>query len=484
MKKQVFNPYLPLWEYVPDGEPYVFGDRLYVYGSHDRCGGDNYCLNDYVCWSAPVYDLSDWRYDGVIYRSTQDPANPNREMQLFAPDVACGPDGRYYLYYSLSFRNIASVAVCDTPSGQYEYYGDIVYPDGTPLGQQPGERVFDPGVLVEDGQVYLYTGFSPSRALSDFIQQLGRRPIGSKGSTVTELEPDMKTVKNAPKALLPGWENSEDTGFEGHEFFEASSIRKFGELYYLVYSSVQSHELCYATSAFPDRGFRYRGILHSNGDIGLAGASEAQSFWGNNHGSLVQLGEAFYIFGHRQTNAHEFSRQGVAERLVRDGDGFLQAEMTSCGLNGGPLIGRGAYSAGVACTLRSAEGACKTTEAKREIHPYITQEEPDYEPESGRELPVQFICNLCNGSAAGFKYFALENLRQISVEVRGSEGEVICSFSERGKPDAAFTVSIPVSPAEEWQTVFAQAAVPNSEYALTFLRRGEGSMDFKGFTLA
>ena len=36
MKKQVFNPYLPLYEYIPDGEPHVFDGRLYIYGSHDR----------------------------------------------------------------------------------------------------------------------------------------------------------------------------------------------------------------------------------------------------------------------------------------------------------------------------------------------------------------------------------------------------------------------------------------------------------------
>ena len=36
------NPYLPLWEHIPDGEPYVFEDpdqpglyRVYIYGSHD-----------------------------------------------------------------------------------------------------------------------------------------------------------------------------------------------------------------------------------------------------------------------------------------------------------------------------------------------------------------------------------------------------------------------------------------------------------------
>ena len=32
-KKQVFNPFLPLNEYIPDGEPHVFGDRVYLYGS-------------------------------------------------------------------------------------------------------------------------------------------------------------------------------------------------------------------------------------------------------------------------------------------------------------------------------------------------------------------------------------------------------------------------------------------------------------------
>lgn len=68
MKRQGFNPYLPSWEYIPDGEPYVFGKRVYVYGSHDRFNSHAYCMNDYVCWSAPVDDLTDWKYEGVIYK--------------------------------------------------------------------------------------------------------------------------------------------------------------------------------------------------------------------------------------------------------------------------------------------------------------------------------------------------------------------------------------------------------------------------------
>lgn len=61
MKKLGLNPYLPYWENVPDGEPHVFGDRVYVYGSHDKQNGDTYCELDYVCWSAPIDNLGDWK---------------------------------------------------------------------------------------------------------------------------------------------------------------------------------------------------------------------------------------------------------------------------------------------------------------------------------------------------------------------------------------------------------------------------------------
>ena len=97
MKKQAFNPYLPSWEYIPDGEPYVFNGRVYVYGSHDFYNGYVFCMGDYVCWSAPVDDLGNWRYEGVIYKKTQDPENPDGTMCLYAPDVTVGPDGRYII---------------------------------------------------------------------------------------------------------------------------------------------------------------------------------------------------------------------------------------------------------------------------------------------------------------------------------------------------------------------------------------------------
>ncbi len=109
------NPYLPEYEYVPDGEPHVFGDRVYIFGSHDRFNSKKFCMNDYVAYSAKITDLSNWRYEGVIYPRNQDPRVIGEDRQLWAPDVVCGKDGRYYLYYCLDGdgQNIG-VAVCDT----------------------------------------------------------------------------------------------------------------------------------------------------------------------------------------------------------------------------------------------------------------------------------------------------------------------------------------------------------------------------------
>ena len=153
-KTQIFNPYLPSWEYIPDGEPHVFGDRVYIYGSHDRFNGYHYCLNDYVCYSAPVDDLSDWKYEGIIYTRKDDPENTDGDMCLFAPDVVKGNDGKFYLYYVLDKISVTSVAVCDTPAGEYKFYGYVHYSNGTRLGEgHNDEPQFDPAVLNDNGTI-------------------------------------------------------------------------------------------------------------------------------------------------------------------------------------------------------------------------------------------------------------------------------------------------------------------------------------------
>ena len=54
MKKQIYNPYLPLDEYVPDAEPHVFDGRVYVYGSHDREDGETFCMLEIAFFADPA----------------------------------------------------------------------------------------------------------------------------------------------------------------------------------------------------------------------------------------------------------------------------------------------------------------------------------------------------------------------------------------------------------------------------------------------
>ena len=83
-----WNPLLPPWEHIPDPEPQVFWSRAdgewrcYLYGSHDDTGR-GYCGFNYLLYSAPVYDLSDWRCEGVYLNGTDE----NGEVRLTSGEL-------------------------------------------------------------------------------------------------------------------------------------------------------------------------------------------------------------------------------------------------------------------------------------------------------------------------------------------------------------------------------------------------------------
>ena len=470
MKKQGFNPYLPSWEYIPDAEPYVFNGRVYIYGSHDRFNGYVYCMNDYVCWSAPADDLTDWRYEGVIYKKTDDPLNPDASMCLYAPDVTVGPDGRYYLYYVLDHVSVVSVAVCDTPAGKYEFYGYVHYPDGTRLGEREGDQPqFDPGLLTEGDKTYLYTGFCPKGDKS------------RKGAMVTVLGPDMLTILESPVFIAPSEPYSKGSGYEGHEFFEAPSIRKRGGTYYFVYSSVVFHELCYATSKDPTKGFVYGGVIVSNSDLHIDTYKPAEKpmFYGaNNHGSIVEINGQWYIFYHRHTNGTNFSRQACMEPITFLEDGsILQAEMTSCGSNGGPLAGFGEYPAYIACNLFCKEESLYTDWTASWMNnqfPKITQEGRDGDEEIG------YIANMKQSATAGFKYFDCKGIRKVKIKVRGyASGDFEVKTSWNGPALG----KIPIRFSNIWTEYSADITIPDGIQSLYFTYTGSGSAHLASFTL-
>lgn len=456
MKKQAFNPYLPSWEYIPDSEPYVFNDRVYIYGSHDYYNGYVFCMGDYVCWSAPVNDLGNWRYEGVIYPKTEDPFNPEGKMCLYAPDVTQGPDGRYYLYYVLDKVNVVSVAVSDTPAGRYRFYGYVHYPDGTLLGQKEGdEPQFDPAVLLEDGKVYLYTGFC------------GRGDKSRHGAMASVLDGDMLTVLEAPKIVVPGSEYSAGTEYEGHAFFEAPSIRKINGAYYLVYSSQVMHELCYAVSKSPTQGFRYGGVIVSNCDLGIGSYKPADmpaAYGSNNHGGLVEIAGKWYVFYHRHTNGTWYSRQGCAEPVEILPDGRIpQVEITSCGLNGGPLEGHGKYPAYLACHMFTEE-PCAIVRPGR--FPKVMQDGRDGDEEIG------YVGNISDSATIGFKAFAMHGVRRVGIATRGYANGV---FELRLTWDGEVLAKIPVHNSNVWEPAQADVEIPDGVHSLYLTFRGFGN---------
>ncbi|MCQ2519797.1 MAG: family 43 glycosylhydrolase [Lachnospiraceae bacterium] len=470
MKKQAFNPYLPSWEYVPDGEPYVFGDRIYVYGSHDKFGGDVFCMGDYVGWSAPVSNPGNWRYEGVIYGVMDDPLNPEGDGMLYAPDVTIGPDGRYYLYYVLSNCGNVSVAVCDTPAGRYQFYGHVHYQDGTLLGSREGdEPQFDPGVLTEGDKTYLYTGFC------------GPTDKSRHGAMCTVLDKDMLTIIEDPVIVVPGCEYSEGSGFEGHAYFEAASIRKMNGKYIFVYSSQVMHELAYAVSDEPTKGFKYGGVVISNGDLGIDSykpSNLASSYCANNHGSIIEIDGQWYVFYHRHTNGTWYSRQVCAEKLEISGTcDIKQAIVTSCGLNDGPLKGEGFYPAHIACNMFYPDSKDSYVENNMCKLPNINAVKVTQDGADG-DVCDAHIANFGDGACVGFKFFDIRGVKKIRTWFHGYGAGTIEVRTEWDKEPVGKT---DFHSDNIWKQVDIDVNIPDGVHAIYFTYHGGGQKLFKGF---
>ena len=485
---QVYNPYLPINVCIADGEPHVFGDRIYIFGSHDRAGGETFCELDYEVWSAPVNDLSAWKSHGIVYSAKQDPHYSERKQYLFAPDVCKGNDGRYYLYYSLGgwrgqhgYEGPISVAVCDSPAGKYEYLGDVKNADGTPFNKL---ITFDPGVINDNGTIRLYFGTSyffdekkhfPNKTLYRLIEskifdrtpeQLKAVSDGATGAFTVRLSDDMLTVLGEPKRILPI--RTKGTSFEGHAFFEAASIRKFNGKYYFIYSSRNNHELCYALSGFPDKGFSYGGTIVSNGDIGINGRQPGKrvALTGNNHGSIEQIGDKYYIFYHRMTDKSTYSRQACAEEIQLNKDGTIcQVEMTSCGLNGKPLEAIGEYPAAIACNLTNGKMPHLINGKSKKDIPYITIKDN-----------VSVITDISNGTMICYKYFNFNAETEIYAVLKGDFRGIINLMVGN------LTISREISLSKESKKItFSTDFRGVSSLKMSFRGKGKGEMYSIGF---
>ncbi len=521
--KQVFNPFLPLGVCIPDGEPHVFGGRVYLYGSHDKEGGWTFCMLDYEVWSAPVDDLTDWRCEGISYKASQDPAYPNRQY-MYAPDVVRGNDGRYYLYYSMSgdygvggYTEPISVAVSDSPAGPFSYLGHVQNPDGSLMMRYV---CFDPAVMNDDGVIRLYYGTQygfeedpkmiQNRSYAKIeAEMFGRTeeeilsyPDSIMGPVMAVLCDDMLTVKEEARHIIPY--KVKGTAFEEHPFFEASSMRKVGDTYYFIYSSWLNHELCYATSAYPDREFTFRGTIVSNADIGLDGreACDMLNMTGTTHGSIEQINGQWYVFYHRLTHKSDYSRQACAEKITILPDGRIpQVEMTSCGLNQGPLVAEGRYPAGIACNVTNGRMPHGCNSVHRDAFPNVTN--------AGEE---RFVGEISEGTLLGYKYFDMQSVKRIGVLARMETEENLVRYEGPIRQDErslefqfeGHTIRRPGEPSDvpilevrlaetgdaigvitldenalDWTEFYTEVQIPNGVHPLYFVYHGKQAIQVK-----
>jgi len=392
------NPYMPLWEHVPDGEPRVFehnGEkRVYVFGSHD-IERDKYCGRNYVAWSAPVDDMTNWTCHGVCYETHYDSI-------LYAPDVVKKGD-TYYMYAAERCGSLIVVASSKDPWGPYEN------PVETKLG-------FDPGVLVDDdGKVYAFWGGCAAPCY------------------IAELEDDMATIKEETLVSNPmghancPWDPKDD----GHidlidAFFEASSPRKVLGKYVYIYSARYEKPipelgifedcngfLSYKFSDSPFGPYRDGGNISFNGGEILRdseGVGTMTYRWGNNHGSIMEVNGKWYVFYHRHTGTTEYSRQAMLDpvdvALGTDGRLFIgdikflagepvsakPVEMTSQGAHINGLDARKWISAGYACHIF---GSKKNANIR-----------PVYDERDDVSAPIDLITD---GTTVGFRYLQFGN---------------------------------------------------------------------------
>ena len=418
----VGNPYLPLWEHIPDGEPYVFDDpdnpgkkRVYIYGSHDNLK-DAYCGRDQVVWSAPIEDLNKWRYDGIILTVNKNARGEAFDSAgtadvLYAPDIALVTDtagnNTYYLFPNdqTGYRN-SLIAKSNRPDGPFEVCN---WKESNP-NQVEGIYGFDPAVFVDDdGRVYGYWGFEHSYA--------------------AEIDPaTMCTVKPGTQIVDGMISGRNEEGI--FSFFEASSIRKINDKYVFIYSRftkdgefglpTSNYTLAYAYSDHPLGPWTYGGtIIDGRGrEINEKGDTIASAVVdGNTHGSICEVNGQWYVFYHRQTGTNEYARQAMVapiEVKVEEGKGgkveISEGEYNSNGfaLNGLNPFER--HSAGIACWLTGPKPAVHEWPNNKFSGSYV---EASYGTDSNYDEPYALknntnrVVNNTDGSIVGYKYFNL-----------------------------------------------------------------------------
>jgi hypothetical protein len=454
------NPYLPLWEHLPDGEPRVFEDpdnpgkfRIYIIGSHDL-RFTSYCGPDIRAWSAPVEDLTNWRDEGSIFTY---PIEGQWDV-MYAPDLVevKGKDGKkvYYLYPHSRGRNReAMVTKGSRPTGPFTPIN--MNEDGTK--SVPGSTFgFDPAVYIDyvtdpkdpDYEIgfraYGFWGFQRSSAGQlDQKTMYSLRPGTEAIPYFIPASSRYGVVRDPAGTTYPALFPGEDLG--SFNFFEAASIRKIGNKYVWVYSGYSGPEyglsstnsaLRYAYGDTPLGPWKAGGVLvDSRGPVlGQDGTTLQTGYPGHNtHGSVQQINDQWYVFYHRPPRGFGFARQPMVAPVTVKWDEKSVAD-------GGKVVIRGydPYSADNIWTAKDSQGKEYTgAEVTSEgfhiygLDPYqyysagyaCFLSNPNSQQDSwdiwDNNMP---ITSVKNGNIIGYKYFGFGGLDKDQKGLKAFQG--------------------------------------------------------------
>ena len=465
------NPYLPLWEHLPDGEPRVFEDpdnpgklRAYIIGSHDLAY-TRYCGPDVRMWSAPVEDLSQWRDEGPIFSYYIG----GQWDTMYAPDLVETVDkstGKktYWLYpHSRGWRRVPMVCRGDRPDGPFTPVN--LTSDGKACVE--GSLIdFDPSVFVENitdkrdpdfkrgFRAYVFYGFRHSTAYELNQENMYVvRPGTEVHDYFLPASERYGVVRDPEGTQYPALYKGQNPG--DFNFFEASSIRQVGNKYVMVFSGYSGPDyglgstnsaLRYAYGDSPLGPWRSGGVLvDSRGVMPNKDGShlETTNAAHNTHGSLQQINGQWYVFYHRPPRGFGFARQpmvapvkiecdkkpvakGGKVRIVAydpyadgnewtarasDGMEYTGAEVTSEGFQIFGLNPYQYYSAGIACYMTDQQ--------------WLQDSWDNWDNH-------QNLQGIAGGGIVGFKYFGFGGLEKADRGVmpfRGThdgDGTAIC----------------------------------------------------------
>ncbi|KAF6839991.1 Xylosidase/arabinosidase 1 [Colletotrichum musicola] len=316
--------------YTADPSAHVFNGKIYIYPSHDRetdikfnDNGDQYDMADYHVFSTSSLDPLEPVVDHGVVLKTEDV--PWVSKQLWAPDAAF-KNGKYYLYFPARdkqgiFR--IGVAVSDKPEGPFT-------PDPEPI---KGSYSIDPASYVDDdGQAYLYFGglwggqlqcYQKGNDVFD-AEWLGPKEPSGKGASalgprVAKLTDDMHNFDGeVQEIIILDPETKEPIPADDHDrrFFEAAWLHRKDNVYYLSYSTGDTHFLCYATSENPMGPFTYGGRI-----------LEPVLGWTTHH-SIVEFKGQWWLFHHdcELSNGVDHLRSVKIKEIFYDKDGKITTE--------------------------------------------------------------------------------------------------------------------------------------------------------------